>query len=300
MPDQEPYTTDMNWTGVDRRTYVDRRSTGGPPQHGHAAQADRHAPNGIVCGDASVEPAAAALLKLVPHTPFDEEEFADRSAAIAAHHRELTLRLERPVGLAVAALDYLVNISNDLVSPTIIERDVLDVLERRSVTDSLTGLFNRLHFDATLRREVARSVRYKSRLSLLLMDLDEFKSVNDRGGHPAGDFLLVEVARAIQKNVRSSDIASRYGGDEFAIILPDTDSKSALSVAERICASVASTHRSRVADDGRPRVTVSGGLAELAFGDLDASESGLIAAADEALYRAKGRGGNCVAEVQFA
>ena len=94
------------------------------------------------------------LRRFFPLAQFDEREAADRSAAIEAHHRELSSRLGRNVGLSVAALDYLSNIRRDLVAPTIVERGVLEILERRSVTDPLTGLFNRHHFEATLRREV--------------------------------------------------------------------------------------------------------------------------------------------------
>jgi len=198
-------------------------------------------------------------------------------------------RISLVVGLSVAALDYLLNISGDLVAPTIVEHEILEVLEHRSVTDPLTGLFNRYHFEATLKRETARCLRYQSRLSLLLMDVDQLKAVNDRWGHPAGDQMLVRVAAAIRDSLLGCDTASRYGGDEFAVILPDTDARAARRVAERICDKVA-------ASDASIKVTVSGGLADLSLDTTSPSEARLIAAADRALYLAKGRGGNCVAE----
>src|SRR3989441_9068385 len=110
----------------------------------------------------------------------------------------------------------------------------------RSTLFPYTTLFrsNRYHFEATLRREVARCTRYGTRLSLLLMDVDQLKAVNDRWGHQAGDRVLGRVARAIQTSLRGTDIASRHGGDEFAIILPDTDARAGRLVAERICAKV--------------------------------------------------------------
>jgi len=226
---------------------------------------------------------------VLPHARFNESEAAERTAAIAAHQHELSARLERNVGLSVAALDYLLNISGDLVAPTIVEHEILEVLEHRSVTDPLTGLFNRYHFEATLKRETARCLRYQSRLSLLLMDVDQLKAVNDRWGHPAGDQMLVRVAGAIRDSLRGCDTASRYGGDEFAVILPDTDVRAARFVAERICDKVGTS-------DAPIKVTVSGGLADLSLAARGSSEARLIAAADRALYLAKGRGGNCVAE----
>jgi diguanylate cyclase (GGDEF)-like protein len=217
--------------------------------------------------------------------------------AIEAHGRELSSRLGRNVGLSVAALDYLVNISRDLVAPTIVEHEVLEVLEHRSVTDGLTGLFNRYHFEATLKREVARCMRYGARLSLLLMDVDQLKAVNDRWGHQVGDRVLGRVAGAIRNSLRGADIAFRYGGDEFAVILPDTDAGAGRLVAERICTNVAASLAEGVGPGASTKATVSGGLAELPLAAGSASEAQLIVAADQALYVAKSRGGNCVADV---
>jgi len=229
------------------------------------------------------------LGRLLPHARFNETEAAQRTAAIAAHQRELSARLGRNVGLSVAALDYLLNISGDLIAPTIVEHEILEVLEHRSVTDPLTGLFNRYHFEATLKREAARCLRHRSPLSLLLLDVDRLKAVNDRWGHQTGDQMLARVAGAIRDSLRGCDIGSRYGGDEFAVILPDTDARAARLVAERICAKAG-------ASDASINVTVSGGLTELSPAATGASEARLIAAADRALYLAKGRGGNCVIE----
>jgi diguanylate cyclase (GGDEF)-like protein len=231
-----------------------------------------------------------------PHAPFSDHEIVDRGVSIEAHRRDLSTRLGRDVGFPVATLDYLLHVSRDLVDPTIVERDVLEVLAHRSVTDPLTGLFNRYHFEATLKREVARCLRYGTRLSLLLMDVDQLKAVNDQWGHQAGDRVLGRVAGAIQKSLRGTDIASRHGGDEFAIILPDTDAPAGRLVAERICAKVGASLGEGNVPDGSTRVTVSGGLAELLLAVPAPSEAQLIVAADQALYLAKARGGNRVAE----
>jgi diguanylate cyclase (GGDEF)-like protein len=281
-------------SSIDRRSGVDRRAgaeRGAVPQR---EAESRHLPSREVWLGTATEPAArhpepVPLGRLLPHGRFNEREAAERTAAIAAHQDELSARLGRNVGLSVAALDYLFNISGDLVAPTIVEHEILEVLEHRSVTDPLTGLYNRYHFEATLKREVARCLRYQSGLSLLLMDVDQLKAVNDRWGHQAGDQMLVRVAGAIRDSLRGSDIASRYGGDEFAVILPDTDTRAARLVAERMCDKVG-------ASDASIKVTVSGGVADLSLAATGPAEARLIAAADRALYLAKGRGGNCVAE----
>ncbi|HEV8264961.1 MAG TPA: GGDEF domain-containing protein [Gemmatimonadales bacterium] len=240
--------------------------------------------------------ARVALRRLFPHVEFNEREAADRSAAIEAHLRELGSRLGRNVGLSVAALDYLSNISRDVVAPAIVEREVLAVLEHRSVTDPLTGLFNRYHLEATLKQELARCSRSGARLSLLLLDVDQLKAVNDRWGHQAGDRLLRHVAAAIRASLRQADIATRYGGDEFAVILPDTDARAGRLVAERICATVAASPGEGIAPGVSFNSTVSGGLVELPPAAPALSEVQFIVAADRALYAAKGNGGNCVVQ----
>jgi diguanylate cyclase (GGDEF)-like protein len=243
-------------------------------------------------------PASVPLGRFVPHIRFSEREAEERAVMIAAHGQELRVRLGRDAGPSVAALDFLLNISRDLLDPTIVEREVLEVLEHRSVTDPLTGLFNRYHFEATLKREVARCLRYGTRVALLLMDVDQLKAINDRWGHQAGDRVLGRVARAIQNSLRGTDIASRHGGDEFAIILPDTDARAGRLVGERICAKVGASRGDEPRPEAATKVTVSGGLAELplAAAPTPTAEAQLMVAADRALYLAKGRGGNRVAE----
>jgi len=290
-------------SGLDRRIGLDRRS--GPQRRVESRRTDaghRLLNRPIWVGDAreqagrQTEPRRFTLRRLFPHAQFSGREAADRSVAIEAHGREVSSRLGRDVGPSVAALDYLLNVSRDLVDPTIVEHQALEVLEHRSVTDPLTALFNRYHFEATLKREIARCLRYATRLSLLLLDVDQLKAVNDRWGHQAGDRVLGRVARAIRNSLRGTDIASRHGGDEFAIILPDTDARAGRLVAERICAKVGASLGEGNAPEAATKVTVSGGLAQLPLAAPSPSEAQLIVAADRALYLAKGRGGNQVAE----
>src|SRR2546423_9582629 len=193
-------SVDERRNGLERRSGLDRRS-----------------------GEPAIEEATLPLQRVFPHSRLTEREAAERAAAIEAHRRELGSRLGRNVGVVVAAVDYMLNISGDLVSPTIVEHEALELLEHRSVTDPLTGLFNRYHFDATMQREIARCRRYGVALSLLLVDVDRLKPLNDRWGHQAGDRALSRVAAAIQKGLRGTDIAARIGGHGFALLPPHTE-----------------------------------------------------------------------------
>ena len=235
--------------------------------------------------------ATLPLQKVFPHARLSEQEAADRATAIEAHRRELGNRLGRNVGAVVAAVDYLLNVSGDLVSPAIVEHEALEQLEHRSITDPLTGLFNRYHFDATMTREIARCRRYGAALSLLLVDVDRLKLLNDRRGHQAGDQALTRVASAIQKSLRGTDIGARIGGDEFTVILPDTDAVAALIVASRI--------RRNLAETAPQTVTVSGGLVELPRHGMLTSAAEMMLVADLALYAAKNSGGNCVVQRDY-
>ncbi len=161
-------------------------------------------------------------------------------------------------------------------------------LEKQNQTDGLTHLANRRHFDQMLAREHARWRRTGSPLSLMMLDVDYFKRVNDRYGHQVGDDCLRAIAQTLRDNVaRPSDLAARYGGEEFACLLPETRSESARIVAERIRAAVAQIELSGTRAD-RPRLTLSIGIATLEGGQAGASE--LLAAADAQLYAAKQAG----------
>src|SRR6266480_2529168 len=236
--------------------------------------------------------ATLPLQRMFPHARLSASEAAERAAAIEAHRQELGSRLGRNVGAVVAAVDYMLNISGDLVSPTIVEHEALELLEHRSITDPLTGLFNRYHFDATMTHEIARCRRYGVPLSLLLVDVDRLKLLNDRWGHHAGDQALGRVATAIQKSLRGTDIAARLGGDEFAIILPDTDAVAGLIVATRI--------RRHLVENASTMITSSGGLVELPRSvAMEISAPQLMLVADHALYAAKNSGGNCVVQREY-
>ena len=166
-------------------------------------------------------------------------------------------------------------------------KNYLDSCEEAAFTDHLTGLANRRRFERQLAREVARSRRYGHSFCLLLLDLDDFKGVNDTHGHEAGDDALRAFANVLQSGTRGIDTAARIGGDEMAVILPETDLARGLEAAERLHRAVGSLHV-----PGVGRLTASLGLAE--FPACARDERELFAAADQALYEAKRQGRNRV------
>lgn len=160
-------------------------------------------------------------------------------------------------------------------------------LTHAATVDSLTGLFNRRYFDARLHQEIERAKRGSNSLAVVMADVDDFKTINDTHGHQIGDTVLQVVGGILRSAVRVFDVCARYGGDEFAIVMPNADRSSAISCADRI--------RQRVFDHedlpGLPRVTMSIGVAVIERGDGSAD---LVRRADRALYQAKAEGKNRV------
>ncbi len=159
--------------------------------------------------------------------------------------------------------------------------------EQEAKVDILTGLHNRRWFDESLPRMVGRHVRTQQPLSLLMLDVDEFKKYNDRHGHQAGDAALSRIGAILGSRIRPTDLTARYGGEEFVVMLPLTDSSGALVAAERIRNSVAAETSSLLLSG--ESLTVSVGVAQLSAGETPES---FIARADGALYRAKAAGRN--------
>jgi two-component system, cell cycle response regulator len=165
-------------------------------------------------------------------------------------------------------------------------------LEEQATTDEKTGLANYRVFGQKLREEFLRAERYGTALSLVMLDLDDFKRVNDRFGHPAGDRVLREFAILVRGGARATDVPARYGGEEFAMILPHTEGERAERVAERLRAAVADF--TFLDPEHRIRVTVSAGVATYPSTAGIGSAEALVAAADRALYAAKKAGKNRV------
>src|SRR5262249_19351247 len=169
----------------------------------------------------------------------------------------------------------------------------LETVRNESLTDPLTGLANRKYFDQMFERAVADCRAQGEDISLLLTDIDHFKSFNDRYGHLTGDQVLRLVAQAVKHNVKGQDIAARYGGREFAVILPETSLPQAMTVADHIRRAVACKELiKRSTGENLGRVTISVGVAVL---HADESIRTLIERADACLYTAKHKGRNLVA-----
>ena len=179
---------------------------------------------------------------------------------------------------------------------------LLEATYKIAITDFLTGLFNRRHFDERLAEETLRAARYAHPLSLIMLDIDHFKFYNDQFGHLEADRLLVQLARLLERSVRRTDVVARYGGDEFVILLPETDAEGARMVADKLRCAVQEPalwplpwpRGQAGTEDKFPycRVTISAGVATCRLGRSLPAE--LLASADRALYRAKSAGRNCV------
>jgi len=221
----------------------------------------------------------------------DPESAKKTWMSILRHAHELSGKLERNVGLPMAACDYLSTIHALVKHPVLIEENELRNKEENASRDWLTGLFNRRYFHKELLKEAERFRRFGTPFSLLMADVDHFKRFNDQHGHPAGDTALKTVAEVLTRIARVYDKTVRYGGEEFAVILPQTDRKEAIIVAERIRETM---EKRSIVHDGLPlgMLTLSIGVGAYPLDALDMAD--LVRRADQALYLAKCRR-NCVA-----
>jgi diguanylate cyclase (GGDEF)-like protein len=169
--------------------------------------------------------------------------------------------------------------------------DLHETVQRQAVTDELTGLFNHRRFQEVMTAEVERARRYGQEMGLIMLDIDNFKQVNDTYGHLQGDLVLQEVARVLRQSSREIDEPARYGGEEMAVALPQTDLEGAYQFAERVRHAVEALEMPLLEGEGSLKVTASFGVASLATAD-HADKASLVAAADRALYEAKRTGKN--------
>jgi diguanylate cyclase (GGDEF)-like protein len=199
---------------------------------------------------------------------------------------DLNEALGRDIGITVAALDYLSNIESIIHNPKIIEEGRSNYIVSTTLIDNLTNLFIRNVFDVVLEKEFNMSQRDKFPLSLLMIDIDDFKAINDTYGHTQGDEVLRKIGQIINNSVRSMDLATRYGGEELSVIMPYTDTIRAYRIGDRI--------RKRISNFnfGEFNVTVSIGVSSITD-EINTAQL-LIKSADNALYQAKRHGKNIV------
>ena len=228
------------------------------------------------------------LFSVITHLDLSPDQAVDYWKQIVTHRNNMSEALGRGVNLRTAICDYFCTINKSMTNPIIIEIRVLEDALYSLRFDSLTGLYSRRTFDEVFVREVERANRYGKELSVLFFDLDDFKQVNDTFGHLAGDDALEHVARIVMSEIRTIDIASRYGGEEIVVVLPETGKAAAFVVGERIREKV--EEMKLTYNDKIINLTISGGIATL---PLDATDTkALIANADIAVYKAKEEGKN--------
>ncbi|MCP4115914.1 MAG: GGDEF domain-containing protein [Desulfobacteraceae bacterium] len=200
------------------------------------------------------------------------------------------------IGLSLAVSSALLVIVFLLVS-RVARRlsDAYHIIEKLSITDELTQIYNRRYFYSRLEEEIQRAARYLHPLSLLLLDIDHFKKVNDVHGHQVGDDVLIGIASIIKSNTRAVDIVGRYGGEEFVVILPETDEKGASVIAEKL-RKLIERHEFDISDEKKINVTSSFGVSSLNMlaEDIPDKSRHIIKLADDALYTAKESGRNTV------
>ncbi len=222
------------------------------------------------------------------------EERARRSfELLSAHQNRLQRRLGRHVGIKTAALDYLENLETALHLQEDEQALTYNQLAQMAFYDHLTGLPNFRAFSSRFSDEMRRAGRYRHLVSLVMLDIDFFKKFNDSFGHPAGNRALEHLAAILSSQVRDTDVVGRYGGEEFALLLPETTKREALELAERVRRAVESSPVD-LEEAGPQRLTVSLGLAT--FPRDARGEEALLAGADAALYQSKKEGRNRVTE----
>ncbi len=203
-------------------------------------------------------------------------EANEQLGALNLSYEQLVMELKQAKGHAEAMASNL--------------RDANETLRDMAYRDGLTGLYNHRSFQEMMDKEVARAVRYKRSFALIMFDLDHFKRVNDTYGHPAGDAMLTAIGELILRAVRTSDFASRYGGEEFVIILPETPVRDALIFAERLRKAIEELEVKT--GEHTLKVTTSLGVTGFTPSENNPDKKALIEAADKALYASKNKGRN--------
>ena len=226
------------------------------------------------------------LLYAITHKYFPPELAEKLWAEVLRHKYALSTVLGRNVRIAVATLDYLSNITANMNAATLVGEANMEEIIGLSLCDGLTGLFNHTYFYQQIDFEVRRYMRYGALVSLIMIDIDDFKEVNDTCGHREGDRILSEMGKILMSVARDSDICCRYGGEEFAVVLPLTDIREAEAIADRL-----KTELTQHLPGGRT-VTVSIGVSS--YCRETGTYRDFVENTDAALYQAKRNGKNRV------
>lgn len=214
---------------------------------------------------------------------------------IIEHKWNLSIALKRNIGIHVAALDFLKNISPQLNMPTIISEDKILTLAKAAVHDKLTQTFDRILLLNDLGKEIDRAKRYNSFFSVLMIDIDDFKSVNDNYGHPFGDIVIMAVSELLNKSVRLSDSVYRYGGDEFIILLLNTSRNAGFLIANKIMSEFNELAIHNDKNDSEIKINVSMSFASFNSANIQSAQS-IISLLDTGLFKAKFSGKKTIYE----
>jgi diguanylate cyclase (GGDEF)-like protein len=231
-----------------------------------------------------------AIFQVLTSLELPIEKAAEYWRKVLNHRESMIASLNRNVDLIPALCDFLSSSPDHFDRPKIVEESDFARVIEGNTHDSLTALFNRPYFDQIFEQHISLARRYNTDLSVLFLDVDDFKDINDTYGHRVGDETLQKIARVIQLEKRDSDIAARYGGEEFVLLMPHSENIHAFVLAERI-----RTHIEQMEMDAgseQYKVTISGGLASFPSNAHDSK--GLLKKADSALYLAKGAGKNTI------
>ncbi len=233
------------------------------------------------------------LLFTTAHLEFSKRTAKKHWNEILLHWGKMRKCMNREIDFRVALLDYFIDINRRIRNPKIIEIKIFQKTQQDTYLDELTQLFNFRYFQQALQNEIGRAHRYAAPLSLVIFDVDDFKHFNDTNGHFAGNKALKKLARTLKDSIRDVDVVVRYGGEEFALILPETTKEGAMVISERIRSKVARSKYAGGEKQPLKKFSISGGVATLKVDATTGTE--LLKKADRALYRAKSRGKNQIA-----
>ena len=226
-------------------------------------------------------------LELYINLSFEEDEAKNHWENIIKNIDFMKSQLNREIGLRVAIVDYFINHTEMMKEPIVVEMRVFKENEKLALVDSLTGLFNKRYYDIAVRKEYKKALRFNQIFSLFLLDLDDFKKINDTKGHLFGDEVLANFGKFLSYSSREEDIICRYGGEEYIVILPETTGDGALMYAERL--------RKRLKEEvffKTHKITFSGGISTFPYNGKDLED--LFKSVDKSLYAAKYAGKDCI------